>query len=564
MDSKTVIKIIFIYHILYTLFFSNVFGQNVHLKIEGIDSITKNYLLQKKQIATFENLKSLKQEITHIKQKLFNIGYFNLTATALKKTNDSTHQFSLQLHKQFRKITILYPNHFTKHNKHLIFTPQTIFNEKSFTCTVLELQQNLNNIIQHLSNSGKTFSSLLLQNIQVKGDAVFAELHVNASKKNSITDIIIKGYDKFPKKFIKNYLKLKPKQILNITEIERKSTYLNNLLFVSELKKPQILFSKDSTTVYLYLKKIKSNTFDGYLGFKSNTETSKLELNGNINLKLINNLNQGEELHLKYLSTADEQKKINIKTKIPFLFNTPFSIEAELAIFKKDSTFSTNQQYIQLKYPIHQNINIGSGTRFTKSISLDNTLNSVQDFSKNEYLLNFEHIITQENSFFKTKNKTILELSISKRKTKIQDTPQQSIYLNSAHILNLNFKNSVYIKNESYYLISGEVLDNEAHFIGGINSIRGFQENSIPSHLYSYINTEFRIQLNNTLYTHTVIDYGISKNKDGFDNLFGFGFGFGLKSKNNLLRFVFANNKTNSEKIKFSNSQIHLSLNTSF
>jgi len=553
-------KSVFLFLIIYTFFSYSLFCQNIHLSIKGKDSITNVYLKNTNYTSVFKNLNELSLEKTRIIKQIRNQGFFNNIST-LKKINDSTHLLTLQLNNQFKKITI---SSLPKFINEIEFTENTITHLNKITCPVSDLEQNLNRIIQYLSDNGKTFSSLQLKNIHIEKENVYANLDIQESKENTISNITVKGYEKFPKKFIKHYLKLKPKQILNTTIIEKKSKHLNSLPFSSELKKPQILFLKDSTTVFLYINKQKSNSFDGYLGFASNNETNKLEINGNVNLKLINNLNTGEELYLKYLSTADEQKKLNLKTKLPYIFSSPFSIEAELDIFKKDSTFTTNQQHLQLKYPIYHNINIGAGIRFTKSSALNNTPTTLQNFKTNEYTLNFEHIITQQNKLFKTKNKTTLELTTGIRKTETNNTPQQSIYLNSAHILNLNSKNSIYLKNESFYLITDEVLDNEMRFIGGINSIRGYQENSIPSYAFSYLSTEYRIQLNQTLYAHSIFDYGISKNSNKFDNLFGFGFGFGLKTQNNLLQFAFANNKTNNEQITFSNSKIHLSLKTSF
>ena len=72
----------------------------------------------------------------------------------------------------------------------------------------------------------------------------------------------------------------------------------HKVILNSEIKKPEILFTKDSTIIYLYLKKEKSNSFEGFLGFSTNQQSNKIELNGNIDLKLISNLNSGEELHL--------------------------------------------------------------------------------------------------------------------------------------------------------------------------------------------------------------------------------------------------------------------------
>ena len=47
---------------------------------------------------------------------------------------------------------------------------------------------------------------------------------------------------------------------------------------------------------------------------------------------------------------------------------------------------------------------------------------------------------------------------------------------------------------------------------GGINSIRGFEENSIPTNKMFLINSEFRFKLNNDIYINSIIDsayYGV-------------------------------------------------------
>ena len=171
------------------------------------------------------------------------------------------------------------------------------------------IKQNLNKILEHISSNGKTFSKIQLKNIHIEREKVIADLKIEISKPREITAIKIKGYEKFPAKFIKHYLKIKKNQKINLTTLDKKNKGLQNLKFAKAKNKPEILFSKDSTIVYLTIEKIKSNTFEGFLGFSSNVENGKVELNGNIDLKLLNNLNKGEEINIKYLSTENEQKQ---------------------------------------------------------------------------------------------------------------------------------------------------------------------------------------------------------------------------------------------------------------
>jgi len=561
-------KNILLYHIIYILFFNLSFSQNINLKTKGTDRISKSFLNKIEVKKKFKDLKSLHNEIGNIKKNASNRGYFNSYFPLTTKINDSTYLQKITLNYKYNNITIYFNNkQISEHELNSILANESIINKNNFITNTAQLENNLNNIIKHLSNKGKVFSNIQLNNINIKANKVSADLFMDISETNHISDIKIKGYEKFPKKFIKHYLRLKKDQTLDLKAIEEKSSRINSLRFSNELKKPEILFSKNSSVIYLYIKKQKSNSFEGFLGFSTNPQTNKLDFNGNINLQLTNNLNTGEEFYLKYQSTENKQKRTNIKLKLPYILNSPFSIEGELDIYKKDSSFTNNSQSIITKYTATKNIETGIGTQFNSSNSLlKNNLNTI-DFKKNSYLLSFNHKSPNKlNNLFPDKTKTHLILSYSKRKTTLNNTTQQNIYLSSEYIFTLNKKNSFFLKSESQLLFSKNILENELSYIGGINSIRGFKENSIPSSQYSIINSEYRIELNKTLYTHTVIDYVITKNHitDNLDNLLGFGIGFGLKTNNSLLRLVFANSKLKNEQIKFVNSKIHISLSTFF
>jgi outer membrane protein assembly factor BamA len=103
---------------------------------------------------------------------------------------------------------------------------------------------------------------------------------------------------------------------------------------------------------------------------------------------------------------------------------------------------------------------------------------------------------------------------------------------------------------------------NELYRFGGINSIRGFNENSLQGNFFSSILSEYRYLVSSELYVHSIIDYGYFSDSTSSisDNLFGIGFGFGLLTKNGLLNMVYANGNSGNQNIQLSNSVVHLSL----
>jgi len=138
--------------------------------------------------------------------------------------------------------------------------------------------------------------------------------------------------------------------------------------------------------------------------------------------------------------------------------------------------------------------------------------------------------------------------------------------LNTFKIFNLNNRNSIYTRINSAILISDDYLDNELFRFGGINSIRGFEENSIVANLYGVINTEYRYRLSNTIYVNSVLDAAYFENDltESKEKLFGFGFGFGLLTNAGLFRLNYSSGKSENRQFRFSDSKVHISLTAFF
>src|SRR5690606_36676920 len=155
---------------------------------------------------------------------------------------------------------------------------------------------------------------------EMQDNNVSAQLLIETdAKKRIINDIVIKGYEKFPSSYVKHYLKIKRNQIFDLPEIKSKTEHLNDLRFANQIKSPEVLFSKDSTTLYMYVEKAKSNSFDGFLGFGTNEDTNQLQFDGYLNLNPTNNLNYGDSFTLLYKSDEYDQKTFQTNLTLPYL-----------------------------------------------------------------------------------------------------------------------------------------------------------------------------------------------------------------------------------------------------
>lgn len=540
---------------------------SLQLQIKGNDSLQTRMIDSLGYKRSVTNFLQAKQELDSLQKKLFLIGHLDLETMPLRKTSDSTIITTLSLHKKYSQITILYNK--DTFPEYIIEKISTNISDNTFSIKLSNTEQALQYLTNHLVNTGNTFSSLSLTNIVKKKERIYATLTTTKSRYRTIDRIHIKGYQKFPKSFLKHQIRLSKGKTFNKKELLIKSNNINNLPFATVTKPPEALFRKDSTEIFLYLKKQTANTFDGFLGFSNDTENGSLELNGYLNLNLINNINYGEQLNLTYKSDQSEQQRFNINLTLPYLFKTPLGIETGLDIFRKDSTFLNTEQYLKLNYLINYSDNISLGYKNSKSNNLLDTPQpslNINDYNSSFFTIGYKHLKSQNSYLFPIKKNYSISLELGTRKTDNEKTNQIKGEILLKQIFQLNRRNSVLLKNSASAIFSENLFTNELFRFGGINSIRGFEENTLNASLYNILNTEYRYLLSSNLFIHSIIDYGYFEDNTNelSENLTSFGFGLGLNTQTGLFRIIFANGKSNGQNFRFSNTKVHLSLNARF
>lgn len=551
--------------IVVVFYFKTTHSQNLNLEITGNDSIETKVLHSYSYNKTLADYNAITREIDSLRKTLFKAGYIENRLLSLKRANDSLFTSTIALNTKYETIILHYNNN--EIDKSITDLVSNDNSDTHFTIPFTSTESVLNFINSEIAKKGFPFTKLKLSEIKIK-DSKTLEANIVIIKdkqQRGLDKIIIKGYEKFPKSYLKRFLKIKPETVFNIEDIKKRIQTLDNLRFANTIKEPEVLFTNDSTHLYLYIEKTLSNTFDGFLGFSTNEETNNIEFNGYLNLELNNNFNYGESFRLLYKSDESEQKNFEVRLNLPYLFSTPIGTELELNIFKKDSSFTTVNQKAKLYYQLDAKSKVFLGIDTTESNNLLDSENSfnVDDYKSRFYILKYDFENRRNyNRLFQINSLVNIEVGFGSRDLNNTTEQQTKVALNAHHIFNLNESNSIFLRLNGALLTSNSFLENELIRFGGINSIRGFQENSLAATLFGVLNTEYRYKLSNSIYVHSIIDYSRLENKITVqnENLYGFGLGFGIITKAGLLKFNFANGKTQDQKFKFSNSKIHLSL----
>jgi hypothetical protein len=565
------LKVIPFFILLFT-FGTTCFSQNIHLKIIGSTPSENKVIDSLKYNSIPTNVKNCNDELKTIAERLSKIGYIENQLLENTKKNDSTYIATFILGDKIKFTHINISKNYEL--KEIIALEK---NKDSIVLAYSETEPFLNTTLQKLEQNGFAFAKLKLTNIKRKNNSLYTELQFESGQQRKLNAIVVQFVESNKKNsFPEGHLKQMNRKYRNSTfnqEIVRKiHDEFEKFGFVNQIKKPEILFTKDTTMVYVYLEKRKSNTFDGFIGF-TKKESDKLTFNGYLDLSLENTIKAGEEFSLYWKSDGNNQKTFKASVDLPYIFKSPIGLKAQINIFKQDSIFQNTKTAIDLGYFLDYKTRIYLGYQATESSDIQSTNNSIiSDYTNSFLTSSLEYSrLDYLNSTFPKKTTISIIMGLGNRETTdLAETAGKSkqafININAMHNFYLNPKNCININYQNYFLKSDTYIINELYRFGGTKSIRGFAENSLQANFMTAIITEYRYIISPDLYLHSILDYGYYKdNTTNYETtLTGIGLGIGLRTKNGNLKLNVSNGRNKNETFQFSNTIININYNIEF
>lgn len=338
----------------------------------------------------------------------------------------------------------------------------------------------------------------------------------------------------------------------------------NNINQEKIFKLDSALVSTNNSKTYVTLKltEIKQNSFTGLIGMQTN-DKKETEITGNVFISLLNSFKQGEEIKLKWQKPKTNSQQLETNINIPYIFKLPIGLSFYGNFDKNDTLFTNTHFKLGLLIPI---INYGKLSVNGKwdissvSSSQDKYLTSTKStlfgigysFSKMDNIFAFKKGIILNTEMYLGNNSLI---NTGNNTTIFECTGK----INTATPLPIGVIN---IKNQWGVLKNDSIKINNIYRIGGIKTIRGFNERSIYSKLYSFINTEYQFYIDNLSYMYLLYDVGVFNEPVGnkFANIWrqSIGVGLNINTKAGVLSIVYAVGKTNSNPFLLNNGQVYI------
>jgi outer membrane protein assembly factor BamA len=377
-----------------------------------------------------------------------------------------------------------------------------------------EVARSLEKIIVYYENNGHPFASVKLDSVNIFKEQFSAVLNVQKNKFFKIDSIKISGTAKVNQGFLNRYLAVKPGMPYNEESIKNISQKIKQLPFVSEKQMQRVQLTERTNKLILFLDKKNASQFDGIIGILPDATTQKAVITGDLKLKVVNGVfKNGETFDLEWRRLQSQTQDFNGRVIYPYIFGTPIGIDYALKIYRKDTTFVDIINNIGLQYYFNglNNIKVFYKQRGTSLISTSGyenitTLPEFADISTKSYGtgLFFEKLNYRFNprkGYAMNVNAQTGNRSI-KQNPKINDLAYEGLLLKSLqyqfegtfaayinfvgnHVLKLGVQGASVFGDATLY-------KNELFRIGGLKTLRGFDEESIFASTYVIPTLEYR------------------------------------------------------------------------
>lgn len=444
-------------------------------------------------------------------------------------------------------------------------------------------------ILGFFQNNGYPFSKVSLDNVNIENDSIIGALNIDTSYHIVFDTLKVNGDVSINPRFLAMHTGVKSNNSYSEDVIENIGNKIEALGFVALSDEPEVVFTKAHATVNVGIERRSANRFDGIAGVMYDERADKaMRLTGQLNLYLINTLERAEWMDLKWQGLGFGTQTLDISAGYPYIFYTPFSAEMQFSMRKQDTTYIQVKRKPALEYRFAGNVRA--------KVFVDWRTSELIDVSRYERAAELPDIIDYKTIFYGVGTSYTsgafhadprrgfdysLQIAAGSRDIKKNNNLPAHLYddvklkstqytgeVSLQRIFPFMDRSAMLIKGEGGMLAGDEVFDNELFRVGGINSLRGFDEESVLASAYGFLLAEYRYVAGRNTYLSLFANSGyIEKNSaSGYYKDWPLGVGAGVSQElpAGMMSLFFATGKRQNEPFDLNDIKVHVGFVSTF
>ena len=442
-------------------------------------------------------------------------------------------------------------------------------------------------ILTEAENQGFPFATVGLDSIRLTDRDIAGRVVLKRGQLVVFDSLQIVGNTKTKKRFLTKYLQIFPNQPFSQQRVAAAAQQLRQLPYLRLRAEPEIRFARGKARVYLLLDDRPSNQFDAIVGVLPNADANKtgVQFTGDVTINLRNIKGGGKQLGLQWRKTDALSQLLDAQYVHPNFFGTPLEVAGTFNLYKQTNDFTTIRPRLQVTYPT---VRAGRVSFFAEqrgsfidalqdttvlpqnldsqynSYGLGYAFNSLDDlfFPHRGALLNAQGAVGTKTI---TKNAQLLpELydGVPLRST------QYTFGLRAERYFPVKRAGVLMLRLRGEGLVNPRLFTNDLLRLGGLNSLRGFNENQFYASSYAVATAEFRQFIGEDSYVFLFGDQAYTRHdvtNDRFeDQPTGVGAGLSFRTAAGLFQFVYSVGRSRDQPFELRTSKIHFGLTSRF
>lgn len=461
-----------------------------------------------------------------------------------------------------------------------------------------DIQRKIEQLLDYYENNGHPFATVTLDSSNWSGQNLRAKFKIDPGPLYKIDSIHLEGKSRISNHFLQQYLKIPNGSIYDKRLLNQIGQRIRELPFLRESKPWQLNMQTGGAAVNLFLEPKRSsqvNILIGLLPANQQLGGSKLLLTGEANINLKNALGAGETIGLNWQQIQPKSPRLNLQFQYPYIFRSAFGLDAGFELFKKDSLWVNVNAKIGVLFDLntHESGKLSLQSTQTSVAFIDTTaiktskkLPEILDISSINIGLDYQYNSTNyrlnPRKGWDIQLQLLAGIKSIKRNTdivKLKDPTDPSFNFSSLYdsikassyqvrikaTINRFFPLSrqIVLKTglQNGWYQSPNIFKNELFQIGGYRLLRGFDEESIYTDLYSVLTAELRYLIAANSYFFGFIDGGYAhyaQNDIKYKHTYlGTGVGLAFETGSSIFNISYAIGKRDDLPMSIKQSKIH-------
>ncbi|MFN6374024.1 MAG: BamA/TamA family outer membrane protein [Chitinophagia bacterium] len=449
-----------------------------------------------------------------------------------------------------------------------------------------------------LEENGYPFAAVKIDSSYFINNALYARMHVEKGPLYHIDSITVEGKIRISRNFLHRYLSIPQGDIYRKSSLQDISRRLSLLGYLRETRSWGLDLLGSGSTLNLYLEQQRNSRFNLLAGLMPANQQigGKVLLTGEAELDLKNGFGGGEELSILWQQIQVKSPRLKLAFNKPYLFNSQAGVDFKFDLLRKDSSFINIQTRLGVQYvrDPRNNFKIFFQQNNSSLIDVDTMLikrtRRLPDFlDLRSTSIGVEWQMNKTDDIFNPRKGSEISLSFSGGMRKI--IPNSNIlgmtrdYLgkpfafsslyDTIRLQTAQFRFSTRVNKfirigkqstlktgmQAGWMEGSRLLLNELFQLGGIKTLRGFDEEFLYASRYFIGTLEYRYLIAQASYLFSFIDYGrLSRplaNQFISGNYAGVGFGISLETKGGQFNLAYAAGKNKELPFNFREAKLH-------